>query len=127
MKKILPILFVVLSFLTIFLRFPSFSYAADAPCTLPDHMMTELGCIPTSPTGFVQKYYSVGLGLIGGVAVLFIIYGGYIMMTSGGNPLRVNEGKSYLIYSIVGLILAVFGYVFVQVILVDVLHVPGFS
>jgi cell division protein FtsW (lipid II flippase) len=100
---------------------------AQTPCNLPDNMQTELGCIPTTPAGFVQKYYGYGLGLIGGVATLFIIYGGYIMMMSQGNPTKVNEGKSYLVYSFIGLLLAVFGYVFVQVILVDVLHVPGFS
>ncbi len=88
---------------------------------------TELGCIPNTVPGFVSKFYGIGLGLIGGVALIFIIYGGYIITTSRGNPDRLKEGKSYIIYAIIGLLLAVFGYVFIEVIAVDVLQIPGFS
>jgi glucose uptake protein GlcU len=88
---------------------------------------TELGCIPNDPIGFVAKFYGIGLGIIGGVAVLFIIYGGYIILSSQGNPQNLNKGKSYITYAIIGLLLAVFGYVFVQIIAVNVLRIPGFS
>lgn len=88
---------------------------------------TDLGCIPNDPVGFVGKFYSIGLSLIGGVAVLFIIYGGYTLLTSRGNPAQINKGKSYIFYAIAGLLLAIFGYVFVQIIAVDILKIPGFS
>ncbi len=89
---------------------------------------TDLGCIPSDdPFLFVSKFYGYGLGLIGGVAVLFIIYGGYIVLSSQGNPENLNKGKSYIMYSIIGLLLAIFGYIFVQVIAVDVLKIPGFK
>lgn len=101
-----------------------------ADCTLPDGSLgiqTDIGCIPIDPMGFVAKFYSIGLGLIGGVALLFIIYGGYLLMTSRGNPTQVALAKSYIMYAVLGLLLAVLGYVFVQIILVDVLQIPGFS
>lgn len=88
---------------------------------------TELGCIPNDPYLFVQKFYSIGLGLIGGVSVLFIIYGGYVILLSQGNPEKVKLGKDYIYYSIAGLLLAIFGYVFIQIVVVDILHIPGFS
>ncbi len=88
---------------------------------------TELGCIPNTVPGFVSKFYAIGLGLIGGVSLIFIIYGGYIIVTSRGNPDKLNNGKSYIYYAIAGLLLAIFGYVFIQVIAVDVLRIPGFS
>lgn len=88
---------------------------------------TELGCIPNTVPGFVSKFYGIGLGLIGGVSLIFIIYGGYIIITSRGNPDKLNNGKSYIYYAIAGLLLAIFGYVFIQVIAVDVLRIPGFS
>lgn len=90
-------------------------------------LSTELGCIPTEPIPFVAKFYGIGLGLLGGVAVLFIIYGGYIILSSQGNPQKLNIGKSYILYAIIGLLLAIFGYVFVQIIAVNVLRIPGFS
>ncbi len=94
---------------------------------LPTETPTELGCIPNTPVGFVAKFYGIGLGLIGGVAVLFIIYGGYIILSSQGNPAALNRGKSYIMYAIIGLLLAIFGFVFVQIIVVNVLKIPGFS
>lgn len=93
---------------------------------LENETLTDLGCIPNDPGGFVEKLYSVGLGLIGGVSLLFIIYAGYIIMTSQGNPVRLNLGKAYLLYAVIGLLLAIFGFVFVEVIAVDILRIPGF-
>lgn len=88
---------------------------------------TELGCIPNDPGGFVTKAYDIGLGLIGGVAILFMIYGGYLIMTSKGNTEQLARGKSYIMYAILGLLLAIFGFVFVQFIAGDLLNLPGFS
>jgi hypothetical protein len=90
-------------------------------------MMTDFGCMPNDPVGFVQKFYGIGLGFVAGLALLMLIYGGYVIMTSRGQPHRVNIGKSYIYYSIAGLLLAIFGFVFIQTVIVDILHVPGFS
>jgi len=94
---------------------------------MPSCTPTELGCIPNDPVGFVAKFYAIGLGLIGGVSLLFIIYGGYIILVSQGNPEKINNGKSYILYAIIGLLLAIFGFVFIQVIAIDILHIPGFK
>ena len=94
---------------------------------LSTEVSTELGCIPNDPAGFVAKFYAIGLGLIGGVSLLFIIYGGYLILVSQGNPQKINDGKSYILYAIIGLLLAIFGYVFIQLIAIDILHVPGFK
>ena len=88
---------------------------------------TELGCIPNDPYQFVVKFYSIGLSLIGGVSLLFIIYGGYMIMVSQGNPEKLKVGKDYIYYSLAGLLLAIFGYVFIQIVVIDILHIPGFS
>ena len=97
------------------------------PTCTATQMNTDFGCIPMDPVAFVQKFYGIGLGLIGGVAVLFIIYGGYLLLVSKGNPIGVEKGKQYIMYSIIGILFAVFGFVFVQLIAVDILHIPGFK
>ncbi len=94
---------------------------------LDSELMTQLGCIPRDPGGFTAQLYTIGLSLIGGVAVIFLIIGGYHILVSQGNPITLQKGKSYIFYAIVGLLLAIFGYVFLQIILVDILHLPGFS
>lgn len=90
-----------------------------------DEVATEVGCLPKDPVQFITSFYGIGLSLIGGVAVIFIIIGGYTILTSRGNPNQVNVGKSYILYSILGLLLAIFGYVFIEVFLVDILQLPG--
>ncbi|MDP3940956.1 MAG: hypothetical protein Q8Q49_01465 [bacterium] len=84
-------------------------------------------CVPTDPVGFVTRFYGVGLSLVGAVALLFLMYGGYLIMVSRGNPDELNKGRSYIYYSLAGLLLAIFGFIFIQIVFVDVLHIPGFS
>jgi hypothetical protein len=98
----------------------------NAACAVGEKM-TEIGCLPTDPIAFIARFYGIGLSLIGGVSMLFIIIGGYVILTSRGNPQQLNVGKSYIFYAIVGLLLAIFGFVFVQIIVVDLFHVPGFQ
>jgi len=97
-----------------------------AACAL-NQIATDFGCMPNDPIGFVQKFYGIGLGFVAAVALMALIWGGYSIMTSRGDPHRVTIGKSYIYYAIAGLMLAIFGYVFIQTVLVDVLHVPGFK
>jgi|SRR3989338_1073610 len=97
-----------------------------AATPMPTCTQTDLGCIPNDPVGFVTKFYSIGLGIIGGIALLSIIYGGYIILTSQGNPTQLSKGKSYIFYALAGIILAIFGFVFVEVLAGDILHIPGF-
>ncbi|MBI4084617.1 MAG: hypothetical protein HY431_01800 [Candidatus Levybacteria bacterium] len=96
-------------------------------CPKGEIRITDIGCVPQDPAGFASKFYGIGLSLIGGVALLFFIYGAYTLMTSQGNPEQLNKGKSYLFYAIAGLLLAIFGYVFIEIVLIDVLRVPGFK
>lgn len=93
----------------------------------PNEVMTELGCFPNDPVGFAQKFYAVGLGFVAGVALIALIIGGYMVLTSQGIPERANSGKAFIYYAIMGLLLAIFGYVLIEVIVVNVLHVPGFK
>jgi N-acetylglucosamine-6-sulfatase len=92
-----------------------------------DGSVTEVGCIPREPVGFAGKLYRIGLGVIGGLVLLFIIIGGFLMLTSEEKPARLNSGKKFILYAIIGLVLAIFGYIFLEVIAVDILHLPGFS
>jgi FtsH-binding integral membrane protein len=97
-----------------------------AACAL-NEVQTDFGCFPNDPIGFVQKFYGIGLGFVFGLSLLMFIWGGYTIISSRGDHSRLNVGKSYMFYALVGLLLAIFGYVFIQVVLVDILHVPGFK
>lgn len=97
-----------------------------AACPL-DKIQTDFGCLPNDPIKFVQQFYGYGVGFVGGLALLMLIWGGYTILTSRGEPNQLNVGKSYILYAIIGLLLAIFGYVFLELIAVDILHIPGFK
>ncbi len=55
--------------------------------------------------------------IVGAVAVLMIIYGGFRYITSGGDSGSVGNAKNTLIYAIVGLIIVALAQIIVQFVL----------
>lgn len=97
-------------------------------CKTPEGLVgtqTDLGCIPNDPVAFVAKFYGIGLSLMGGVSLLFMIYGAFLILASQGSQEMIGRGKSYMSYAIGGLLLAVFGYLFIKIILGNILRIPG--
>jgi hypothetical protein len=68
----------------------------------------EIG-LPTS-TGDVGQGFTnvinILFGLLGGLAVIFLVVGGLQMVGSAGDPKRFAQGRETVIYSAVGLIIA---------------------
>ncbi|MFA5358352.1 MAG: D-alanyl-D-alanine carboxypeptidase family protein [Patescibacteria group bacterium] len=58
----------------------------------------------------VGGLYKFGVGAAAVLAVVMIVIGGFIWMTSGGDSGRITAAKGYIIGSIVGLILALGSY-----------------
>lgn len=90
-------------------------------------LKSDLGDIPCNPTGFAASVYGIGLSIIGVVALLFIVYGGFLILTSQGSQDQIRKGREYITYSIIGVVLAIGGYALYQILAIDVLKIPGFS
>jgi hypothetical protein len=58
------------------------------------------------PNGVLTKAISILARLIGVAAVIGIIVAGFKMVTSGGDTAAAKTGRSMLIYSIIGLVVA---------------------
>ncbi len=56
------------------------------------------------------------LSFLGALAVLMIVVAGIMYITSGGDGDRVDKAKSWLTYAIVGLVVALLGYVIVKTV-----------
>jgi len=126
MKKILAVLFTAIIFASLAFKVYAIN-PTPTPCPT-DTMSTDLGCIHTAePVLFVSDIYALGLWLIGFIGIIFIIVGGYFVMTSHGNVEQLQKGKSFIMYAIIGLLLAVFGFVFIQIIAGQILRIPGFG
>ncbi|MFA6227560.1 MAG: pilin [Patescibacteria group bacterium] len=59
----------------------------------------------TSLTTYIGRVLQVIFGLLGVIVLLLIIYGGFIWMTAGGDPDKVNKAKKIIYNAIIGLII----------------------
>ena len=100
----------------------------DTPQEGNARIYTAIGCIPVENTNqFVEFLLAWGAGISGGIAMLLIIYAGFMIITSGGNPQRLQAGKELLTAAIMGLVLLLFGVFIMQFIGVKILNIPGLS
>lgn len=86
---------------------------------------TAVGDIITNPVDFIKSIFGVLLSLSGGVAVVLILISGYRMMVSQGNPEKVQQAREQLTSAIVGLLFIIFSITILQIVGVDILHIPG--
>lgn len=102
----------------------------QAPCVDPPKctmINTALGDFPTDPPGFIKMIFGIILSLSGGIAVVLIMISGYGLMFSGGNPEKVQASREQLTAAIVGLLFIIFSMSILQIIGVDILHIPGLT
>ena len=70
-----------------------------------------------SLTEIVQSILNWIFGIIGIVAVVMIIIGGFNFMTSAGDPGKVKKGKDTILYGIIGLVIALLAFAIVNFVL----------
>ncbi len=56
------------------------------------------------------------LGIVGAVAILYVILGGYQYLTAGANPDLAKRGASTLRNAVIGLIIVILSYIIVTVV-----------
>lgn len=88
---------------------------------------TALGCVHTKPDLFVGQLLGWVMGIGGGIAFLLIVFGGFKILTSGGDPEHLNDGKEIIVSALTGLLLIIFSVILLRIIGVDILQIPGFS
>ena len=64
-------------------------------------------------TGIINFF----LGILGLIAVAFLIYAGVLMVTAGGNEDQVGKAKTIITYAVVGLIIIILAYSIVQFVI----------
>jgi len=121
--RILSIFFIVFVFLV---PHPTFATGPEM-CSGGTGIATAIGCVDISSGNFVKNFLTIGIGMAGGIAFLLILFGGLQIMTSAGNPEKLNEGKELVSSAITGLLLIIFSVFILRLISVDILGIPGFS
>jgi hypothetical protein len=63
-----------------------------------------------------HKIINWALYLAAIIAVIFIIYGGFLYITSAGNATQAGNGRTTLVNALIGLVIIVLSYMLVQVV-----------
>ncbi len=88
---------------------------------------TAFGCVATDPQQIVGEVLRIGVGLGGGIAFLLILFGGFQILTSAGNPEQLTAGRELVTSAITGLLLVIFSIFILRLIGYNVLGIPGFG
>ena len=86
-------------------------------------LVNPIGGTSTTPRGIVDPSMILGLtvnyalGLIGSITLAVFVYGGFVWLTSGGNPDRVKAGTRAMTWAIVGLLVVFASYAILNTIL----------
>lgn len=88
---------------------------------------TAFGCLETTPQGFINWLLPATIGIAGGIAFLLMLWGAFNVVTSTGNPDKLNNGKEIIASAIAGLLMILFSVFLLKLIGVDILGIPGFG
>ncbi len=69
---------------------------------------------------FIKKVINVLSILVGAIAVIMIIFGGFRYVTSGGSDSAVSSAKNTILYAVIGLVVVALAQVIVHFVLNNV-------
>ncbi len=122
MKKIITIFLILFSVVVLFnLAFakegdgdPKDEGLGDPKSTVS--LNNPLGSTKDVPT-LIGKVINGVLGVVGSLALLMFIYGGFMWMLSAGNEKMVEKGKNTLMWAAAGLVVIFMSYTLVKFII----------
>jgi hypothetical protein len=78
---------------------------------------TGLDANTSGLTGLATRIVDIFSIIIGAIAIIFLLYGGFRYITSGGDSGRVGNAKNTILYAIIGLIIVALAQVIVNLVL----------
>ena len=100
-KKHYRYIFIILFFFCLFFTV-NFAYAAD---TLQLACWENGDCKLDDFTKLAVRAAQIMLGISGSLSLLFFVYGGIMLLISGGSSERVTKGKQIIIGATLGLVI----------------------
>ncbi len=108
------------------------AYALSCPEGTPGagRSVTSLAECSISETGdtFIPTLWriiKVALGVLGIVAVIVIIIGGFTYITSNGDAAKLTKARNTILYGVIGLVVALLAFAIVNFVLDNVFHGEG--
>lgn len=80
------------------------------------YIYTDFGCVNSTPSGVVNFIYILAIVISSMLAFITLLIGGFLIMTSSGDPDKVNRGKTLVRNAIIGLIVIILAVVILGLI-----------
>ena len=123
-KHINIILLATILFFSLFFASQKQIHAASSPVCGDSGIDTAIGCIPVGNSkDFTVHIIGWLAGIAGGVALVLIVYAGFLVMTSSGDPRKAQAGKELLTAAVSGLVMLVGAAFILEFIGVDLLGI----
>lgn len=88
-------------------------------------IQTAIGCVPTEPADFISAFLNWAIGIAGGIAFLFMLFGAFQILLSSGNPEKVKAGQEQLTSAIIGLLFVIFSVFILRIIGQPIMFISG--
>lgn len=101
-----------------------FNYCADGKTR---GVQTAIGCLRTTfdDGGLIADLIRISTGIGGGLSLMLIMYSSYILITSSGDPKKVQSAKDTITGAIIGLLFMILSIVIMNLLGVQILQLPG--
>jgi hypothetical protein len=97
---------------------------------------TMIGCVDVGVAGFsqsgaagglVQMLLNIVFSIAGGITLLYLLYGAFLVLTSQAEPEKLQQGKQIIWGAIIGLGFTLASVFLVNLLASGILKIPGFS
>ena len=98
------------------------SLTAATDSTSSTASVTETGLGTSDVRSTIAQIIRVAMGLLGIVAVVIILIGGFKWMTAGGNEDQVGEAKKWIFSGVIGLVIILSAYALASFIITQLVQ-----
>ncbi len=96
------------------------------PVTLSNPLTGNSDPVTTDTiNSYIGKVINAVLGVVGSIALVMFIYGGFTWMMAAGNKNQVEKGRDIIIWSVIGIVVIFMAYAMVNFVLVKVVQPLG--
>ena len=92
---------------------------------VPQEIKDANGCGGGSAPDFANvicEIIKVVVGIMGAVAAIFVVVGGFQFMTSAGDAGKVAKARQTILYSLIGLIVCVLAFAIVNFVITNIIN-----
>ncbi len=85
----------------------------------------NIGLQASDPRAVAARIINVALGFLGIIAVVIVLYGGFMWMTAAGNEERISKAKQILTAGIIGLVIIVMAWAIASYVVRTLMNVTN--